>query len=179
MATFPADFYQVYGMTEASGAVTVLGPDAHRDHGERAPAGVGRAAVEGRGDRSRPTRTPVTPVAPGEVGEIMVRTEQLMAGYWGRPEETARAISRDGWLHSGDAGHIDADGYLYITDRIKDMIISGGENIYPAEIERVLGRASERRGRGRDRRAGREAGARCGKAIVVADAGRQRRPEPS
>ena len=61
-----------------------------------------------------------------------------MSGYWGRPEATAATITPDGWLRSGDGGHMDADGYVYVTDRIKDMIISGGENIYPAEIERVL-----------------------------------------
>jgi acyl-CoA synthetase (AMP-forming)/AMP-acid ligase II len=61
-----------------------------------------------------------------------------MDGYWGKPDATAAAITPDGWLRSGDGGHMDADGYLYVTDRIKDMIISGGENIYPAEIERVL-----------------------------------------
>jgi len=61
-----------------------------------------------------------------------------MAGYWGKPDATAAAITPDGWYRSGDGGHIDADGYVYVTDRIKDMIISGGENIYPAEIERVL-----------------------------------------
>ncbi|MGI8815248.1 MAG: AMP-binding enzyme [Pseudonocardia sp.] len=61
-----------------------------------------------------------------------------MAGYWNKPEASASAIGDDGWLRSGDGGHIDADGYIYVTDRMKDMIISGGENIYPAEIERVL-----------------------------------------
>ena len=72
------------------------------------------------------------------VGEVWVRTEQLMAGYWGKPDATAAALQPGGWLPSGDVGHLDGDGYLYITDRIKDMIIRGGENIYPAEIERVL-----------------------------------------
>jgi acyl-CoA synthetase (AMP-forming)/AMP-acid ligase II len=78
------------------------------------------------------------PVPVGQPGEIWVRSEQLMGGYWGQPEASAAAITGDGWLRSGDGGHIDADGYIYVTDRIKDMIISGGENIYPAEIERVL-----------------------------------------
>jgi acyl-CoA synthetase (AMP-forming)/AMP-acid ligase II len=77
-------------------------------------------------------------VPTGEPGEVWVRTEQVMGGYWGKPDETAAAVTEDGWLRSGDGGHLDADGYLYVTDRIKDMIVSGGENIYPAEIERVL-----------------------------------------
>jgi acyl-CoA synthetase (AMP-forming)/AMP-acid ligase II len=85
-------------------------------------------------------RDPATeePVPVGEPGEIWVRSAGLMRGYWGRPEATAATITPDGWLRSGDGGHADADGYIYVTDRIKDMIISGGENIYPAEIERVL-----------------------------------------
>ena len=85
-------------------------------------------------------RDPATgqPVPTGQPGEIWVRSEQVMGGYWGKPEASAAAITADGWLRSGDGGHMDADGYIYVTDRIKDMIISGGENIYPAEIERVL-----------------------------------------
>ena len=78
------------------------------------------------------------PVPTGERGEVWIRTNQLMTGYWNKREATAEAITEDGWYRSGDAGHLDRDGYLYLTDRIKDMIISGGENIYPAEIERVL-----------------------------------------
>ena len=74
----------------------------------------------------------------GQPGEIWVRSDQRMGGYWGKPEATAAVFTHDGWLRSGDGGHMDADGYIYITDRIKDLIISGGENIYPAEIERVL-----------------------------------------
>ncbi|HEY4021484.1 MAG TPA: AMP-binding protein, partial [Pseudonocardiaceae bacterium] len=137
MATFPTNFYQVYGMTEASGAVTVLMPDAHRDTANEhrlISAGTPLKGVE------IVAADPVTaqPLGPGEVGEIMVRTEQLMAGYWDRPEDSERAMS-DGWLHSGDAGYVDEDGYVFISDRVKDMIISGGENIYPAEIERVIG----------------------------------------
>ena len=74
----------------------------------------------------------------GETGEILMRGPNVMLGYWHRPEETAAAIDPDGWLHSGDAGYLDADGYLFVVDRIKDMIISGGLNVYAAEVERVL-----------------------------------------
>jgi acyl-CoA synthetase (AMP-forming)/AMP-acid ligase II len=74
----------------------------------------------------------------GEVGEIATRSGSNMVGYWNLPEATAKTISRDGWLRTGDAGYLDQDGYLYIHDRIKDMIISGGENIYPAEVESAL-----------------------------------------
>ena len=72
-----------------------------------------------------------------EVGEIVIRSGVVMKGYWGRPDATADAI-RDGWFHTGDAGYFDADGYLYIHDRLKDMIVSGGENIYPAEVENAV-----------------------------------------
>jgi len=76
-------------------------------------------------------------VEPGEVGEVLVAGPHIMKEYWNRPEATAEAI-RDGWLHTGDLATIDDEGFVYIQDRIKDMIISGGENIYPAEIENVL-----------------------------------------
>ena len=75
---------------------------------------------------------------PGEVGEIQLRAGQVMKGYSNRPDETEAAFSEGGWLRTGDAGYIDADGYIFISDRVKDMIISGGENIYPAEIENAL-----------------------------------------
>jgi acyl-CoA synthetase (AMP-forming)/AMP-acid ligase II len=137
MAAFGVDFYQVYGMTEASGGVTMLGPAEHTDttHEYRLTSaglpmsGVELAIAEPGTDRRLP---------PDEVGEVLVRTKQLMSGYWHKPDADAAALTEDGWLRSGDAGHLDADGYLYVSDRIKDMIISGGENIYPAEIERVL-----------------------------------------
>jgi fatty-acyl-CoA synthase len=74
---------------------------------------------------------------PHEVGEVVLSGPNIMAGYWNAPEETAAAIV-DGWYHSGDAGSTDEDGYLYIRDRYKDMIISGGENVYPAEVESAL-----------------------------------------
>lgn len=75
----------------------------------------------------------------GTVGEIIVRGPNIMQGYWNKPEETARAL-RDGWLYTGDAAYMDEQGYLFIVDRLKDMIVSGGENIYSAEVENVLAR---------------------------------------
>jgi acyl-CoA synthetase (AMP-forming)/AMP-acid ligase II len=117
--------------------VTVLGAEDHENPAvahRLVSAGKAIAGVEIE------VRDPATgaPAAVGQPGEIWVRSEQVMGGYWGKPEATEAAITADGWYRSGDGGHIDADGYVYVTDRIKDMIISGGENIYPAEIERVL-----------------------------------------
>jgi acyl-CoA synthetase (AMP-forming)/AMP-acid ligase II len=89
------------------------------------------------GGELRILRPDGAPAAVGEIGEIVVRTATAMAGYWQRPEASAAAL-RNGWLHTGDAGRLDDDGYLYIEDRVKDMFISGGENVYPAEIERVI-----------------------------------------
>ncbi len=134
---FPGVLHQVYGMTEASGVVSSLGPADHADPAvahRRISAGTPIHGVEIE------VRDPATgaPVPAGASGEIWVRTDQLMGGYWGMPEATAATLTPDGWLRTGDGGHLDADGYVYVTDRIKDMIISGGENIYPAEIERVL-----------------------------------------
>jgi fatty-acyl-CoA synthase len=74
---------------------------------------------------------------PGATGEVLIRGGNVMRGYWNNPEATAEALD-DGWFHSGDVGHVDGDGYLYIDDRKKDMVISGGENIYPAELENLL-----------------------------------------
>jgi acyl-CoA synthetase (AMP-forming)/AMP-acid ligase II len=133
---FPGVMHQVYGMTEASGGVTSLGPE---DHDPQRPDRLVSAGTPIHGVEVE-IRDPATgePVPTGEPGEIWVRTEQIMGGYWGRPEATAGAVTEDGWLRTGDGGHMDADGYVYVTDRIKDLIISGGENIYPAEVERVL-----------------------------------------
>jgi acyl-CoA synthetase (AMP-forming)/AMP-acid ligase II len=134
---FPGVMHQVYGMTEQSGVVSSLGPADHAD-----PAAAHRLVSAGKPIHGVEIeiRDPVTgaPVPTGQPGEIWVRSDQVMGGYWGQPQATAAAITPDGWLRSGDGGHMDADGYVYVTDRIKDMIISGGENIYPAEIERVL-----------------------------------------
>ncbi len=134
---FPGVMAQVYGMTEQCGVVSVLEAADHAD-----PAVAHRLVSAGRpiAGCEIEVREPGTgrPVPTGEAGEIWVRSEQLMGGYWGQPAASAAVVSEDGWLRSGDGGHMDADGYVYVTDRIKDMIISGGENIYPAEIERVL-----------------------------------------
>jgi long-chain acyl-CoA synthetase len=131
------NLYQLYGLTETTGAVTALGPEHHRvdadNDGRLRSAGRPlpgqEVRVVGPGGDDRPV---------GEVGEVVVRGSLVMQGYWNRPEATAQAIDSDGWFHTGDAGYLDADGYLYIHDRLKDMIISGGENVYPAEVENVL-----------------------------------------
>jgi acyl-CoA synthetase (AMP-forming)/AMP-acid ligase II len=137
VALFPGRMTQVYGMTEASGAVTSLSVADHEN-----PDVAHRLVSAGRPipGVEIEIRDPVTEeqVPVGASGEIWVRAAGLMSGYWDRPEATAATITPDGWLRSGDGGHVDADGYIYVTDRIKDMIISGGENIYPAEVERVL-----------------------------------------
>lgn len=78
------------------------------------------------------------PAAPGEKGEILVRGPNVMSGYWGRPADTAAAFTEDGWLRTGDVARTDEDGYAYIVDRVKDMFVSGGENVYPAEVEDAL-----------------------------------------
>jgi len=75
---------------------------------------------------------------PDEIGEVWTRSEQNMSGYWGNPEATAAAITVDGWLRTGDGGYLDTDGYLFLADRVKDMVVSGGENVYPVEVENVL-----------------------------------------
>ena len=75
---------------------------------------------------------------PGEVGEVWLRAPNVTAGYLNRPEETAAALTADGWLRTGDGGYVDEAGYLFLTDRIKDMIVSGGENVYPIEVEEAI-----------------------------------------
>lgn len=131
------DFIQVYGLTEVAGVITHLMPEAHRDpeHPERlVSAGQPIPGVEVR--VVDPATLEDLPV--GEHGELWFRTQQLMQGYLGKPEATAEVITDDGWFRTGDMGKVDADGFVYVEDRLKDMIISGGENIYSPEIERVL-----------------------------------------
>ncbi|SHH63700.1 Acyl-CoA synthetase (AMP-forming)/AMP-acid ligase II [Jatrophihabitans endophyticus] len=131
------EFIQVYGLTEVCGVATHLLPAEHRDpdHPERlVSAGRPLPGVELR------VVDPVTldDVAPGGHGELWLRTAQVMRGYRGRPDDTAEAVTADGWFRTGDLGRVDADGYVYVEDRLKDMIISGGENVYSPEVERVL-----------------------------------------
>ncbi|MFF7985820.1 long-chain fatty acid--CoA ligase [Streptomyces sp. NPDC007901] len=123
-------FLQGYGMTEASPGTLFL--DA-----EHAIDKAGSAGVPHFFSDVRVLRPDLTPVDVGETGEILVRGPHVMPGYWGLPEETAASFA-DGWFRSGDAARVDEDGYVFIVDRLKDMIISGGENIYPAEIEDLL-----------------------------------------
>jgi len=130
---FGCDFIQAYGLTETTGAVVLLPPEDHVPGSPRLRA----CGLPIFGSEIRIVGADGSECAPGEVGEIAIRGPMVMKGYWNRPEATAQAI-RDGWFHSGDAGYRDADGYLYIHDRVKDMIVSGGENVYPAEVESVL-----------------------------------------
>lgn len=130
--TFDCEMEQGYGLTETVGPVAMLPPEDHVDEDKLKSCGK---AVPG--STIRVVDADSSDCAPGEVGEIVVSGVQVMNGYWNRPEDTAAAI-RDGWFHTGDAGYFDADGYLYIHDRLKDMIVSGAENVYPAEVERAL-----------------------------------------
>jgi len=134
MAIFPCGFQQVYGLTETTGAITLLPPQDHDPNDARKLLSCGYAQ---EGVELRIVGNDGRDMAPGKVGEIAVRSPQVMGGYWKMPEATARAIQGD-WFFTGDAGYLDEAGYLYIYDRVKDMIVSGGENIYPAEVESVL-----------------------------------------
>ncbi|HVC66870.1 MAG TPA: long-chain-fatty-acid--CoA ligase [Acidimicrobiales bacterium] len=138
MQAFGCDFAQVYGLTETTGAITSLMPEDHDPDGPRAhllrSAGRPFSHVELRIVDSATGEV----LPPGAVGEVLARSDQTMLGYWNRPNETAAVISEDGWFRTGDAGWLSEDGYLFLHDRIKDMIVSGGENVYPAEVENAL-----------------------------------------
>jgi acyl-CoA synthetase (AMP-forming)/AMP-acid ligase II len=140
MKTLPeAGFFQVYGMTELAATATVLSPAQHRvaiaGPRERLRS-AGRALCH---TELRVVGADGAELPRGEIGEIAVRGPNLMLGYLNQPGATATAL-RGGWMHTGDAGRMDAEGYVYIVDRLKDMIISGGENIYCAEVENVVAR---------------------------------------
>jgi long-chain acyl-CoA synthetase len=138
LKVFKCNFTQLYGMTETTGGICALASDDHDPDGPRRhllrSAGKPLRHVEVRAvDPDTGTDVPV-----GSVGELWTRSPYTMLGYWGKPEETAAAIDSDGWLRTGDAGFLDDEGFVFLHDRIKDMIVSGGENVYPAEIENIL-----------------------------------------
>ena len=134
MARFGCDFLQIYGMTETNGTATYMPPEDHRDPNNPRLTGAGKAfpfsEISIRDDNGKP-------LLAGETGEVWIKTASLMIGYLNRPEATSDVIE-DGWYKSGDGGFLDEDGYLFVRDRIKDMIISGGENIYPSEVESAV-----------------------------------------
>ncbi|KAA9166482.1 AMP-binding protein [Amycolatopsis acidicola] len=127
--------HQLYGLTETTGGITQLDVDADSVSAPESLS-VGKpypwVEVEIRDPESG------APVAPGETGEVWTRSPQNTPGYAGRPDETAALLTPDGWLRTGDGGRLGPQGHLFLTDRIKDMIVTGGENVYPAELERVL-----------------------------------------
>ena len=125
--------FQGYGMTEASAVLTVLGPDEHRAGGQLLRS-AGRP-VPGASLTIRATDG--TPVPTGETGEVWARGGNFMREYWGKPDATAEAFADD-WYHTGDAGYVDDHGYLYLVDRVKDMVVTGGENVYSSEVENAI-----------------------------------------
>lgn len=133
MDLFGCMFAQVYGLTETCGAGTYLLPEDHNpERGKLRSCGVPYSNVE-----LRCVDDDGNAVPQGEVGEIVMKSDIIMKGYWNRAEATAEAV-QDGWFRTGDAGYFDEEGYLYIHDRVKDMIVSGGENVYPAEVENAI-----------------------------------------
>jgi long-chain acyl-CoA synthetase len=138
LAAFGCQFIQLYGATETTGAITLLQAEHHDPggpHPERLRScGLPFSHVELRvvdleTGADRPT---------GEPGELWTRSAQNMKGYWHNPDATAATITQDGWLKTGDVAYLDDDGFVYLHDRVKDTIVSGGENIYPAEVENAL-----------------------------------------
>ncbi|MEO0981536.1 MAG: long-chain-fatty-acid--CoA ligase [Pseudomonadota bacterium] len=128
-----ARFTQLYGLTETVGGGAFLPPEAH----DPAWGKLRACGVPYPGTIVRTVDSDGNPTGVGEVGEIVIKSDFVMKGYWKRPEATAEAI-RDGFFHTGDAGYFDEDGFLFIYDRVKDMIVSGGENVYPAEVENAI-----------------------------------------
>lgn len=138
IAVLGCGFMNTYGMTETAGTVIMMAPEDHDPGGPLAHRlrSCGRPMPWNEFALVNPATG--QSVAVGEVGEIRIRSQAIMLGYWNKPAETAKTITPDGWMCTGDAAYQDADGYVYIHDRFKDMIVSGGENIYPTEIENVL-----------------------------------------
>jgi len=135
IAVIGCGFAQMYGMTETAGTIIGLPPQDHDPQGSERMRGIG---VPLPGVRVRIANEAGETLPAGEIGEILVASQACMIGYFDRPADTAQALDAEGWLRTGDAGRMDADGYLYLADRIKDMIITGGENVYPAEVENAL-----------------------------------------
>jgi acyl-CoA synthetase (AMP-forming)/AMP-acid ligase II len=134
---FKCDFAQGYGMTETTAVISFLTPDDHRlamSEEHELLLSAGRPIL---GTDVRIVDDDDKPVPNGEIGEIIARGPQLMRGYWNLADESAEAL-KGGWMHTGDAGVINDDGYLFIQDRVKDMIVSGGENVYPRIVEEAL-----------------------------------------
>ena len=135
IAMFGAQFTQNYGMTETTGTICVLPPEDHSALGNQRMRSAGKplpgveVVIKGRDGSILPQ---------GEIGEIVTRSSSNMLGYWKLPEATASTMDADGWIATGDLGYLDEDGYVYMYDRAKDMIITGGENVYPAEVESAI-----------------------------------------
>ncbi len=135
MEVFGCGFCQQYGMTETCGTIVYLPPEDHD------PAGTPRMRAAGLpmpGVELKIIDEAGNTLPPNMVGEVATRSVANMPGYWKLPEATASTIDAEGWLRTGDAGYLDEDGYLYIHDRVKDMIITGAENVYPAEVESAI-----------------------------------------
>jgi len=132
-ARFRCDFVQFYGMTETTGAGTYLPAEAHDPaKGKLRSCGIAWPGVELEIVDANGAEVP-----PGAVGEVVIKSPVVMKGYWNKPDATAASV-RDGWMRTGDAAYRDEDGYIYIYDRVKDMIVTGGENVYPAEVENAI-----------------------------------------
>ena len=129
-AELGVEIHQVYGLTETGGPACLISPDEAIGHA----GSTGKAFFH---TEVKVVREDGTEVDAEEAGEVLVKGPHIMVGYWNRPDATEEALI-DGWLHTGDIAIVDKDGFITIHDRVKDMIISGGENVYPAEIENVL-----------------------------------------
>lgn len=136
-ATFGVNLFQSYGLSETTGVTTLLGPEQHRlDRGLSRLRSAGRP-IDGVELQIRDPRSGKR-LDTGGSGEVVVRAPSVTPGYWRRPDATADAFTEDGFFRTGDVGVLDEEGFLYIRDRLKDMIVTGGENVYPAEVESVL-----------------------------------------
>ncbi|TQR82792.1 long-chain-fatty-acid--CoA ligase [Mycobacterium hodleri] len=130
------DFIQAYGLTEVGGVISLLAPEDHRNGNEERMGSAGRV-VPGAEVRVVDPDS-LEDVEQGQQGELWFKSRQLMKGYHNKPDATKEAITDDGWFRTGDIGRVDDEGYIFVEDRLKDMIITGGENVYSIEVERVI-----------------------------------------